>query len=104
MINIVHIEVNCNDKRKVTSISLKLKRFKNGSELNEHQLVATVSAAFYKTTLLADAGKALKTALNPKRSDIINLIITFKDNNLAPQDISNFINAFQNALDETSLF
>ena len=104
MINIVHVVANLNDKRMVTSIELKLKHFKNGTDLTEHQLVATVSMAFYQTTLLTDVGKNLKTVLDPKRRDIVDLVIVLKDNALKPQDISNFIDAFQKALDTTSLF
>ena len=104
MINIVHAEISCDDKRMAKAINLKLKYFKNGDALNEHHLVATASAAFYQTTLLTDVGKELKTALNPKRSDIVNMTIILKDNSLTAIDIANFINAFQKALDTTKLF
>lgn len=104
MINIVHVEANLNDERVVTSLNIKMKYIKNGNDLTEHQLVATVSAAFYKTTLLVDVGKNLKTELNPKRGDIVNLVVILKNNSLQPRDVSNFLEAFQKAIDETSLF
>ena len=104
MINIVHTEINCNDKRQITSVRLKLKHFKDGDSLTEYQLVAIVSAAFYKTTLLVDEGKELTTTLDPKRKNIVDLTITLKKNDLTPQDICNFLVAFQQAMDNTKLF
>lgn len=105
MINIVHVDINCDDRRKIMSIELKLKSLSN--TLTTHQLIATVSSAFFETTLLADEGGTLKTAINKKRKNVVDLTISFnKENNLKPNDISNFIEALQTAIDETekSLF
>ena len=106
MINIVHVDVNYNDRRMFTSIEVKTKFFaeKGGAHLDNQQLTATVSAAFHKTTLLTDQGKQLKTILDPKRSDIVDLVIVFKNNHLTFEDVARFIDAFQQALDETLLF
>ena len=102
MNNIVHIEVHCDDKRNITAIAVKVKHF--GERIEPHAFVATVSEAFYKTTLLSDVGKSLKTELNAKRHDVVDLIITLKRNDLKQTDVGNFIEAFQNALDKTKLF
>ncbi|MBO4812927.1 hypothetical protein J5491_02140 [Candidatus Saccharibacteria bacterium] len=102
MINIVHVEVHCDDKRNITAITVKVKYFKE--KLEPHEFVAVVSAAFYKTTLLSDAGKSLKTQLNPKRHDVIDLIVTLKRTDMTQVDVGKFLEAFQEALDETKLF
>ena len=105
MINIVHVDINCNDERRIMSIELKLKSL--GNTLTIHQLIATVSSAFFKTTLLADEGGTLKTAINKKRKNVVDLTISFnKENNLKPNDIANFIDVLQEAIDvsEKSLF
>ena len=107
MINIVHIDVHFNDQRKITAIDIKLKSFtteENREALSGHPLIATVSAAFFKTTLLTDVGKSLKTILNPKRDNVVNLVINLKESNLTFEDVARFTNALQQALDETSLF
>lgn len=106
MINIVHYEVCCNDRRAITAIVIKLKFFREEGkqDLYDHALVATVSAAFYRTTLLTDVGESLTTSLNPKRGDIINLKIAIKESaELVFADVGNFMVAFQRALDETNL-
>ena len=106
MINIVHIDIHCNDQRTITAIEIKLKSFteEDGEALSGHPLIATVSAAFFKTTLLTDVGKSLKTVLNPKRSNVVNLIVTLKETQLSFEDVARFTEALQTALDETSLF
>ena len=106
MINIVHIDIHCSDQRKITAVEIKLKSFttEEGEALSGHPLVATVSSAFFKTTLLSDVGKSLKTVLNPKRSNVINLIVTLKDSDLTFEDVARFSDALQRALDDTSLF
>ena len=106
MINIVHIDIHCNDHRMITAIEIKLKSFteEDGEALSGHPLIATVSAAFFKTTLLTDVGKSLKTVLNPKRSNVVNLIVTLKETHLSFEDVARFTEALQKALDETSLF
>ena len=106
MINIVHIDIHCNDQRTITAIEIKLKSFteEDGEALSGHPLIATVSAAFFKTTLLTDVGKSLKTVLNPKRSNVVNLIVTLKETQLSFEDVARFTEALQKALDETSLF
>lgn len=101
MINIVHVEVSCDDKRTITAIAVKIK---SSHKIEPHELVATISAAFYKTTLLSDVGKSLKTQLNPKRHDVVDIIVTLKENRLTQVDVGNFIEAFQKALDETTIF
>lgn len=104
MINIINVDIHCDDKRKITAVEVKLKSFKNGKTLSGHPLLATVSTAFFKTTLLTDEGQYLKTALDPKRNNIVDLIIPLKQSNdLTLADIANFLDAFQKALDETNL-
>lgn len=117
MVNIVHLECDCNDNRRITTLRIKLKSLpdpspeqkdeenKGNNALIEHYLLATISHAFHRTTLLSDEGKEMKIALNPNRKDIVNLTIGLrKDNNLSPSDIANFISAFQRLLDETKIF
>ena len=108
MINIVHIDIHCSDLRKITAVSCKAKFIRKKGETQQllgHQLIATVSAAFYKTTLLTDEGVSLRTALNPKRNDIVDVtVILTKDNDLSFEDVTRFVVAFQVALDNTKLF
>lgn len=106
MVNIVHIDTHFDDKRNITAIDIKLKLFEEGDKkpLSGHELVATISAAFFKTTLLTDAGKALNIVPNPDRHDIVDLSISLRENDLAFEDIAKFATALQNALDDTSLF
>lgn len=106
MVNIVHYEVKCDNERNITAIRIKLRSFQENekSALQGQALYSTASAAFYKTTLLADVGKLLETIPNPKRKDIVNLNIKIRKGNLKPIDIANFITAFQEAIDTTSLF
>ena len=107
MINIVHVEYHCNDQRKISALQVKLKFFKSDKEdkiLTGHYLAATVSAAFFKTTLLTDEGKSLRTIPNSKRGNIVDLFLDFKENKLTYTDIAKFLDAFQKALDETNLF
>ena len=107
MINIVHVDIHCNDEREITAVEIKLKSFSKDDEapLSKNLLAATVSAAFFKTTLLADVGKSLKTVLDPKRDNVIDLFVSLEENNkLTYRDIANFTNALQKAIDNTSLF
>ena len=107
MINIVHVEYRCDDQRRITALQVKLKSFKNKEDdkvLTGHYLAATISAAFFKTTLLTDEGKSLKTIPNPERNNIIDLVINLKDNKLSFKDVALFLEAFQKAIDETDLF
>lgn len=108
MINIIHVNIHCSDDRNITKVEIKLKSFSDTEEsenkLVGHTLLATTSAAFYKTTLLADAGKSLETKLNPNRQSIVNLTINITDGNLTLADVGRFADAFQAALDETKLF
>ena len=107
MINIIHVNIHYDDHRNITALEMKLKSLKNSEdekELSEHWLVATVSAAFFRTTLLTDEGKSLTISSNPKRGNIVNLHIALKENNMTFQNITNFIEAFQAELDKTSLF
>lgn len=106
MINVIHINLHYDDHKNITALEVKLKFIKNDddSELSEHRLIATVSAAFCRTTLLANEGKSLTIKSNPNRDNIVNLSITFKENNMGLCDIVNFIQAFQSELDTTSLF
>lgn len=108
MINIVHVNIHCNDDRNITKVELKLKSLTTEENQQNtmvgHILVATVSAAFFKTTLLTDAGRSLETALNPKRQNIVNLTINITNDNLTLADVGRFTDAFQTALDETNLF
>ena len=101
MINIVHINTHCNDDRKITKIEVKLKSI---NDLSGHPLLATISAAFFKTTLLTDAGDALQILPNLDRKDIVNLEVSIKDNlNLSFEDIARFLEAFQEAIDRTTI-
>lgn len=102
MINIVNVGIKYDDQRQITALEIKLKSFTK-DENERHFLIATVSAAFFKTTLLQDVGKKMNVALG-NRNDIVNLTIRFKDNTLTLHDIANFVDAFQKAVDETKLF
>ena len=105
MINIVHVDIHLDDERNITAVEMKLKSLEdNKPELSGHPLIATVSAAFYKTTLLTDFGKSLTTELNPNRSNIINLTVSLKENTMTYEDVGKFVDYFQKALDETKLF
>ena len=105
MINIVHVDTHYNDQRAITAIDIKLKFFQSNGEkpLTGHPLAATISAAFFKTTLLTDAGKSLSIEPNPKRPNIIDLVISFRENNLTFLDVAKFVDAFQRALDDTNI-
>lgn len=106
MVNIVHIDVNCDDFGKITSLEMKLKDVpREGEQPLEGQLLpATASSAFFKTTLLTDVGKFVKTVVNPKRKNIVNVIVALSDeNDISITDVANFIMAFQMGLDDTHL-
>ena len=105
MINIVHVDIHFDDQRKMTAIEIKVKSVSKEDMLSGHPLVSTTSAAFYETTLLADVGEHLETAINPNRNNVVNLKVVLKDDNdLTYEDVGNFLNSFQSALDQTSLF
>ena len=106
MINIIHIDVHYNDNRIITAVEVKLKSLSKDGEpvLSGHQLLATVSAAFFKTTLLADVGKDLKTTLCPDRNNVVDLVVNVKESNLTSGDVANFTDALQRACDDTHLF
>lgn len=102
MINIIHINIHCDDDRHVTTLEIKLKSCPQEQVNENHQhLVARASAAFHALDLFSEYGKALKTELNPKRLNVVNMVVTLYDNNLSFRDISEFIDAFQKELDES---
>lgn len=107
MINVVNLDIHYNDYRRITAVDIKLKSIASGVEykLTGHELVATVSAGFFRTTLLTNSGGKLEVKPNESRNDIVNLIVSFKeDNDLTVIDIANFITAFQYATDGVDLF
>ena len=105
MINIVHLDIHCNDRRVITAIEIKLKSFKDDHDaLSGQSLVATISVAFFKTTLLTDVGKSLEIKMNPKRKNIVDLMINLeKENDLTLEDVARFSDALQKAIDETKI-
>lgn len=104
IINIVHVDIHYDDNREITAVDIKLKAME-GTRLNSHEFTATVSAAFFKTTLLTDVGAALQIKPSANRCNIINLYICLKEQNkLALHDVANFVDAFQKAVDDTHLF
>ncbi|MBQ2622732.1 hypothetical protein IJG12_00160 [Candidatus Saccharibacteria bacterium] len=101
MINIVNCVIRFNDKREITGIELKLKAIPEEKENEEkHHLVARASAAFYATTLFGDTGKSLRTTLNPRRNDVVDLRVSLKENELSLSDVARFVEAYQRELDE----
>jgi len=101
MINIVNCVIRFNDERKITGIELKLKALPEESENDDRQhLVARVSAAFHATTLFGDLGKSLKTTLNPRRDNVVNLDVSLKDNGLTLCDIAKFVETYQQELND----
>ena len=108
MINIVHSDIHCDDDRKITAIDIKLKSVRGADDfmLLGHQFSATVSGAFFKTTLFSDVSKSLSLNRDVKRNDIIDLEISIdKDDpvQLSFADVANFLKAFQEALDTIDL-
>ena len=106
-VNVVNLDIHYNDNRRITAVDIKLKSTALDSErkLTGHELVATVSAGFFRTTLLTNSGGKLEVKPNESRNDIVNLIVSFEeDNDLTVIDIANFITAFQYATDEVNLF
>ncbi len=101
MINIVNLVVRYDDNRKITGIELKLKAIPEESENDDTQhLVARVSAAFHASTLFGETGKSLKTTLNPRRDNVVNLDVSLKENDLALADIAEFVEKYQKELNE----
>ena len=101
MINIVHIDVHCDDERKITALEIKLKSCpEEAVNASNQHLIARVSAAFCSLRLFAEHGKNIKMEINPKRPDILNLDIIFWENKLEFKDVARFIEAFQKALDD----
>lgn len=106
MINIVHLDVYYSDQREITAIEMKLKSLENaegGKALSGHPLNATVSAAFFYTTLLDDAGTNFRLTPDPERGHVIDLKVNFFKRDLTLNDVNRFIEAFQKALDTTEL-
>ena len=105
MINIVHLDIYYSDQREITAIEMKLKSFSDekGGALSGHPLNATVSAVFFSTTLLDDAGTNFRLTPDPERGHVIDLKVNFFKKDLTLTDVNRFIEAFQNALDNTSL-
>ena len=101
-INIVHIEVHLDDQRRITALEIKIKSEKDS--VTGNSLLATVSTAFYETTLLVDEGRSLKTILDKKRKNVVDLIIDLEGSNIELEDVANFIKAFEKAIDKTELF
>lgn len=99
------MDIHCNNEREITAIDIKLRSF--NSTLSGHQLTATISAAFFKTTLLTDAGGVLNISLNAQRSDVVDITIDLRESkkeiHLTFEDIAHFMSAFQEALDSTHL-
>lgn len=102
MINIVNQVIRCNDERQVTALEIKLKACPEESvNENEQHLVARVSAAFHASDLFGKYGKALKTELNPRRPNVVNLVVSLHDNNLSFEEIGKFVETFQEEIDKT---
>ena len=102
MINVIHVNIHCDDIRNITALEIKLKSCPEEAVNVDHQhLVARISAAFHSLRLFAEYGKTLKTEMNPKRTDVVNLNVTFWENRLTFKDITGFIDAFQEALDNS---
>ena len=102
MVNIINFVIRFDDKRKITGVELKLKAIPEEKENNDRRhLVARVSAAFHASTLFGDAGKTLKTTLNPRRNDVVDMVVTFKENDLTLIDIAKFVETYQKELDES---
>ena len=102
MINIIHVNVHCDDQRKVTALEIKLKSIPE-EKVNEgaQHLVARVSAAFYALPLFSDVGKTLKTTLNPNRPNVVDLVVNIRESELSFADVAGFIDMFQKELDES---
>lgn len=104
MINIINVEIHCNDQRMVTSMEIKLKSINpDGQENNDPMLITTASAAFSRTTLYEDVGKSIKIEKDKKRNNIVDIFIDLDENSLSTHDISNFLDAFQRELDNFQL-
>ena len=102
MINIIHQSIRCNDERQVTALEIKLKACPEESvNESEQHLVARVSAAFHASDLFAKYGKTLKTELNPRRPNVVNLIVSLHENNLSFEDIGKIVIEFQKEIDKT---
>ncbi len=100
MINIVNVEIRNDDNQRITRIGAKLKSIDG---LLGHPLLATIAAAFFKTTLLTDSGDTLQIIPNPDRKDIVDIFVTIKSQGLTYIDVANFLGAFQKALQETTI-
>ena len=102
MVNIIHLDVHFDDNRKITAVEVKLKACPE-EEVNEssQHLVARVSSAFYAMDFFSDYGKTIKTTLNPKRTDVVDILVTLKENNLNLQNISKYVEEFQEKLDSS---
>ena len=92
--------MNFNDEGKIMHIEAKLKYINHGYD--EYPLLTNISIALSKTTLISDAGKSFKLALNPKRQNIADLTIDLKNSTLSIEDFGRFLSYFQTMLDEKS--
>ena len=102
MINIINQVIRCNDKRMVTALEIKLKACPEEMvNENEQHLVARVSAAFHASDLFAKYGKTLKTELNPRRKNVVNLVVSLHENSLSFKEIGEFVESFQEEIDKT---
>ena len=102
MINIIHVNTHFDDNREITALEVKLKYIEEDGERQNQYLIAIVCKAYYNTTLLPDVTEKLNISTNPKRTEIVNLSIKLKENNMAITDIADSISALQRTLDETS--
>ena len=106
MVNVVHVEYHLDDRRTIRKLEIKIKSFRQQNDektLSGHPLAATIGNAFFRTTLLTDENAAFEVKPNPKRGDIFDVLVSFEKNNLTYRDISNFLEAFQEAMDNTNL-
>ncbi len=103
MITCVEEKIHFSNDRRITAISAKF--MSEDEVLKNDPLVATIVAAIYKTTLLADQnGKGIKIDLDKKRSNVVDLKIILQSDKLTRSDIAKFFDALQKAVDETKLF
>lgn len=103
MVNIINEQRHYDDNRRIRAVSCKVKYIpeKGKPTLFGHKLLATVNAAFYKTTLQYDERGQLSTSLG-KRREVVDLTVRLpKRSNLTREDTDEFFKAFQKALDDT---
>lgn len=99
MINIVNVNIHCDDQCKVTAMDIKFKACPEELINNSNQhLIARISAAFNSLALFSEYGKSFRMEQNPKRQNIANMHITFWENILSFKDVGEFIEELQKAL------